>query len=182
MLLNEEYRGVEVWNRTKTVRNREKARAEQRPRPESKWVRVEISDLRIVSDELWQAVREQNRRVRDKHGPKRLDGMNRTEKSRTYLFSGMMECGLCGRNVTIIGGRRPNARYSCPSHRFRGVCKNAVTIPQRRLEQQLISALSANLLEPKLEEERAHEFSKQLKATLEREVLWHTRRCRSNRN
>jgi hypothetical protein len=57
-----------------------------------------------------------------------------------------------------------------PSHRFRGVCKNAVTIPQRRLEQQLISALSANLLEPKLEEERAHEFSKQLKATLEREA------------
>jgi site-specific DNA recombinase len=58
MLLNEKYRGVEVWNRTKTVCNREKERTEQRPRPESEWVRVEISDLRIVSDELWQAVRE----------------------------------------------------------------------------------------------------------------------------
>lgn len=170
MLLNEKYRGVDVWNRTKTVRNREKERTEQRPRPESEWVRVEVPELRIVSDELWLAVREQNRRVREKHGSKRLGGMNRTEKSRTYLFSGLMECGCCGKNITIIGGMPPNTRYGCPSHRFRGVCENAVTIPQRKLEQQLIAALAANLLDPQLEEFRAQEFSKQSKAALEREA------------
>jgi hypothetical protein len=170
MLLNEKYRGVEVWNRTKTIRNREKDRTEQRPRPEVEWVRVNRPELRIVPNELWEAVREQNRLVREKHGPKRLGGMNRTEKSRTYLFSGLMECGICGKNITIVSGKQPYSRYGCPSHRFRGVCKNAVTILQSKLEQQLISALSANLLDTRLEEERVKVFSEQLRKTMEQEA------------
>jgi site-specific DNA recombinase len=174
MLLNEKYRGVVVWNRTKTVRNRESGKTEQRPRPESEWVRVEVPELRIVSDELWQAAREQNNRVREKHGPKRLGGMNRTVASRQYLFSGLLECGLCNANMVIIGGQPPNARYGCPNHRYRGVCKNSVKIPQRKLEQQLLAALSANLLDPRLEEERVQSFRDQLKLTLAEE----TRRTR----
>ena len=153
MLLNEKYRGVEIWNRTKTVRNREKDKTEQRPRPEADWVRVAVPELVIVGDELWNAVRDQNHRVREKHGPKRLGGMNRTNNSRTYLFSGLMECGVCGKNITIVSGNPPYTRYGCPSHRFRGVCQNAVTIAQK-LEQQLIAALSANLADSRLEAER----------------------------
>lgn len=170
MLLNEKYRGVEVWNRTKTVRNREKDKTEQQPRPEAEWVRVEVPELRIVTDELWEAAREQNRRVREKHGPKRLGGMNRTEKSRRYLFSGLMECALCGKNITIISGKPPYARYGCPSHRFRGVCKNAVTITQRKLEQQLIAALTANLSDPRLEDERVNATIEHVKLIQEREA------------
>jgi len=166
MLLNEKYRGVVVWNRTKTVRNRETGKTEQRPRPESEWVRVEVSELRIVSDQLWEAAREQNRRVREKHGPKRLGGMNRTAASRQYLFSGLLECGLCNANMVIVGGQAPNAQYGCPNHRYRGVCENSVRIPQRKLEQQLLAALSTNLLDPRLEEERVQSFRDQLKATL----------------
>jgi hypothetical protein len=158
MLLNEKYRGVVVWNRTRTVRNRETERTEQRPRPQSEWIRVDVPELRIVSDELWQAAREQNRRVREKHGPKQLGGMNRTQASRQYLFSGLLECGLCGKNMVITSGKAPNARYGCPNHRYRGVCKNNATIPQRKLEQQLLAALAANLLDPRLEEEHVYAF------------------------
>ncbi|MBZ5614699.1 MAG: recombinase family protein [Acidobacteriia bacterium] len=174
MLLNEKYRGVVVWNRTQTVRNRETGKTEQRPRLESEWVRVEVPELRIVSHELWQAAREQNRRVREKYGPKRLGGMNRTKTSRLYLFSSLLECGLCSANIVIVSGQAPNARYGCPNHRRRGVCKNSVTIPQRKLEQQLLAALSANLLDPRLEEERVQSFRTQLKATLDTD----TRRAR----
>jgi len=174
MLLNEKYRGVVVWNRTKTIRNRETGKTEQRPRPESEWVRVEVPELRIVSDQLWEAAREQNRRVREKHGPKRLGGMNRTVASRLYLFSSLLECGLCNANMVIVGGQVPNAQYGCPNHRYRGVCENSVRIPQRKLEQQLLAALSTNLLDPRLEEERVQSFRDQLKATLAAE----TRRTR----
>jgi DNA invertase Pin-like site-specific DNA recombinase len=170
MLLNEKYRGVVIWNRTQTIRNRETGKTEQRPRAESEWVRVEIPELRIVSDELWRAVREQNRRVREKHGGKRLGGMNRTKTSRLYLFSGLLECGLCGASVVIIGGKPPNARYGCPNHRYRGVCKNSVTIPQRKLEQQLLAALAANLTDPRLEETRVQAFLDKLKARLDAET------------
>jgi len=170
MLLNEKYRGVVVWNRTKTVRNRETGKTEQRPRPESEWVRVEVPELRIVSDQLWESAREQNRRVREKHGPKRLGGMNRTVASRQYLFSSLLECGLCNANMVIVGGQPPNAQYGCPNHRYRGVCENSVRISQRKLEQQLLAALSANLLDPRLEEERVQSFRDQLRATLAAET------------
>lgn len=100
--------------------------------------------------------------------------MNRTVASRQYLFSGLLECGLCNANMVIIGGQPPNARYGCPNHRYRGVCKNCVKIPQRKLEQQLLAALSANLLDPRLEEERVQSFRDQLKLTLAAE----TRRTR----
>ncbi|HWR16056.1 MAG TPA: recombinase family protein [Terriglobales bacterium] len=168
MLLNEKYRGVQVWNRTKTVRNRDKnGRIEQRPRDESEWVRVEVPELRIVSDELWQAAREQNRIVREKHDPKRLGGMNRTEASRRYIFSGLLECGVCGRNMTTVSGKAPNARYGCPNHRFRGVCSNDVTIPQRRLEEQLLTALSRNLLDHTEQESLVRAVTDQVRANLE---------------
>jgi hypothetical protein len=174
MLLNQKYRGVVLWNRTGTIRNRETGKTEQRPRPEAEWERVDLPELRIVSDELWQEAREQNRRVREKHGGKRLGGMNRTETSRRYLFSGLLECGLCGANMVIIGGQSPNARYGCPNHRYRGVCKNSVTIPQRKLEQQLLAALAANLTDPRLEEKRVQALLDQLKARLDAQ----TRRAR----
>jgi hypothetical protein len=44
-----------------------------------------------------------------------------------------------------------------------------VTILRTRLEQQLIAALSANLLDSRLEEERVREFTAQLKAQIELE-------------
>ncbi len=167
MLLNEKYRGVVIWNRTQTIRNRETGKTEQRPRPEAEWDRVDLPALRIVSNELWQEVREQNRRVREKHGPKRLGGMNRTKTSRLYLFSGLLECGLCGANMVIGSGVAPHARYGCPNHRSRGVCKNSLTIPQRKLERQLLAALAANLADPRLEEERVQALLNQLKVRLD---------------
>lgn len=170
LLLNEKYRGVLVWNRTKTVRNRETGRSEQRPRPESEWVRVEVPEMRIVPDELWSAVREQNLRVREKHGPRTLGGMNRTEASRCYLFSGLMECGLCGRNVTITSGKTPYCRYGCPNHRSRGLCDNQVTILQTKLENQLISALVESLLCQELQDELLQMFQESLTRTLENEA------------
>ncbi|HWR14901.1 MAG TPA: recombinase family protein [Terriglobales bacterium] len=171
MLLNEKYKGVTVWNRTKTVRNRDKeGRIEQRPRPQSEWVRVEVRELRIISDELWDAAREQNRLVREKHGPKRLGGMNRTEASRRYIFSGLLECGECGRNITTVAGTAPNSRYGCPNHRFRGVCSNDVTIAQRKLEDQLLTALSRNLLDRTNQEALVRAVAEQVKIKLEAEA------------
>lgn len=169
MLRNQLYRGVRIWNRTETVFNPTDGKAKQRPRPESQWIRKELPELRIISDDLWGRAHEQNRRVREKHGPKRLGGMNRTLTSRRYLFSGLMVCGLCGGSITIGTGKAPNARYCCLNHRSRGVCENRVTIPQRKLEQQLLTALAANLLDPRLEELRTESFGEQLKAALEEE-------------
>jgi site-specific DNA recombinase len=165
---NELYHGVRVWNRTQKLLHPTEGTKIKRTRPQAEWVRVEAPSLRIVSEELWQRVQEVNRRMKDKIYGRRLGGQNRTAASRTYLFSGAMHCGICGgKFYIIIGGKR--ARYGCRNHRFRDRCTNTITILRTRLEHQLISAISNNLLDPRLEAERVLEFRKQLDARVELE-------------
>lgn len=166
---NEIYHGVRVWNRTQRVFNSADGTKVKRKRPQSEWVRVEVPELRIISDELWQRVHAVNERHYDKTYGRRIGGMTRTESSRTYLFSGIMTCGLCNGPFTVVGGKPPKVLYGCRNHRYRLSCSARTTIRRERLEQQLIAAISANLLDPRLEEERTREFTAQLKAKLELE-------------
>lgn len=166
---NELYRGWRVWNRTKKTFDETQGKGLKRYRDESEWVRIEVSELRIISEEIWQRVQAVNRRGRDKYYSTRKGGLNRTEHSRKYLFSGVMYCGVCGGPFTVINGKAPNVRYGCPNHRFRDTCTNKVTILRTRLEQQLIAALSANLMDSRFEEERVREFAAQLEARVELE-------------
>jgi hypothetical protein len=56
MLHNERYRGVVIWNRTRKIRDPQTGRRVQRLRPQSEWKVQEAPHLRIVSEEVWQAV------------------------------------------------------------------------------------------------------------------------------
>ena len=149
MLLNEKYRGVSIWNRTKKMRNPETGKKVSKARPVSEWQRVDAPELRIVSEELWNRAHEQNAR-KNEFGIRRLGGMSRTPKSRTYLFSGMLECGECGSTVVIIsgGGKRGYVKYGCHAHKHSGVCDNNWTIRQDRLESQLLKAIEQRLFDP----------------------------------
>src|SRR5262249_54405586 len=93
---------------------------------------------------------------------------NRTEKSRSYLFSGLLVCGVCGSRIVIISGqgRRGYVRYGCPSHRYRGVCANALTIRQDRLEQQIVSALEERILNSQLIDYTLQRFHEELQKRL----------------
>jgi DNA invertase Pin-like site-specific DNA recombinase len=165
---NELYHGVRLWNRKHTELNPSDGTKIRRAKPQSEWVRIEVPELRIVSEELWEQVRQTNQRTKDKFYGRRQGGFNRTEASRAYLFSGLMTCGLCGGKFNvIIGGKR--CRYGCRNHRFRNTCTNKVTILRNRLEQQLISAISENLLDARLEQQRVQDFSTQLKTAIELE-------------
>jgi site-specific DNA recombinase len=166
---NEIYHGVRVWNRTERVFNSADGTKVKRKRPQAEWVRVEVPNLRIISDELWEKIQRVNQQMRDKIYGRRLGGMTRTESSRTYLFSGIMTCGECGGRFTVVGGKPPKVFYGCRNHRYRQSCDARVTIRRERLEQQLIAAIAANLQRPELEDECVREFSAQLKARLELE-------------
>ena len=165
---NELYHGVRLWNRTQKVLNPSDGTKIMRTKPQSEWVRVEVPELRIVSEELWEQVQQVNQRTKDKYYGRRQGGFNRSEASRTYLFSGLMTCGLCGGKFNvIIGGHPSKVRYGCRNHRFRNTCTNKVTIRRNRLEPQLIAAISKNLLDARLEQQRVQDFSAQLKAAIE---------------
>src|SRR5437016_2616642 len=117
MLRNERYRGVLVWNRTKKVRNPETGRKISKSRPESERVRVEVPELRIVPEDLWQAVHDRIAHVKDALGIARVGGLSRTR--RTYLFSGMLACGECNSSMVIVSGmgKRGYVKYGCHAHK-----------------------------------------------------------------
>jgi site-specific DNA recombinase len=164
ILRNERYRGVQVWNRTEKRRNPETGNKTSRPRPQAEWTRVEVPEWRIVSDALWNGVQSRLSIINDRLGRARYGGTTRTERSRRYLFSGILICGVCGSRMVIVSGsgRRGYTRYGCPSHRYRGVCSNELTIRQERLEEQLLEAIETRILTPPMMDHLLERFNQEL--------------------
>jgi site-specific DNA recombinase len=168
MLRNERYRGVQVWNRTEKQRHPETGKKISRERPASERLRVEVPAWRIVSEELWNAAHAQIRAVNEKMGRSRSGGLNRTESSRQYLFSGLLVCGECGSRMVIVSGRgtRGYVKYGCPSHRYRGVCDNKLTMRQDRLEEQLLGAIETRILTPEMIQYMIQRFEQELQGRM----------------
>lgn len=151
MLRNEKYHGVVVWDRTRKERNPETHKKVSARRPESEWRHVNVPELRIVPEELWIAVQRRKEDTK-KTGIPRTGGQCRTRTSRTYLFSGLLTCGLCNQSVVIVsgGGKRGYTKYGCHSHKHRGTCDNALTIRRERLEDQLLAVIEQRVLKPEI--------------------------------
>jgi site-specific DNA recombinase len=149
MLHNERYHGIHVWGRTKKDKNPETGKKVTRDAPPSGQRRVEVPLWRIVPEELWRAVQERREQL-NASGVHRLGGMQRTERSRRYLFSGSLTCGQCGASMVICagGGKRGYVKYGCHAHKQSGMCGNKLMIRQDRLERQLLAAIEQRLLNP----------------------------------
>jgi site-specific DNA recombinase len=140
MLNREIYRGVMVWGTLKKTDRNGKTRVRV-VRPESDRIRVEVPGLRIVSDELWDAV--QARRtslVRP--------GWTRVERP-LALLAGLGKC-QCGAALT-----RHVRTHGSPGHRFpvqtygcarRPRC-HTVEVPTERVDTAVLRAL-ADALSP----------------------------------
>jgi DNA invertase Pin-like site-specific DNA recombinase len=164
MLFNERYRGRVIYGRTTTEKDPETLKVVVRKVLPSEWIVKENENLRIVSEELWEAVRSQNQRKNQKTSSAKEGGMNRTAASRTYIFSGCLECGICKASIVVVGRKGDEPVYGCPYQRFRGVCKNDLRITKDRLEQQLLGRIVASLRAPEYVELIATEFDRQLEA------------------
>jgi site-specific DNA recombinase len=145
---NERYRGVFVWGRTKKDRNPETGQKVSRETLESQWLRVDVPEWRIIPEELWAAVEERRRKAAESFH--QMGGMTRTERGRSYLFSGFLVCGKCGGSMVICagGGKRGYVKYGCHAHKHNGTCINKLMIRQDRLEEQLLAAIEQRILNP----------------------------------
>ncbi len=163
MLRNERYRGFLIWNRTEKRRNPETGRKTSKRRPTQDWKRRENPSWRIIPDSLWAQVEAKFRSV-TRTGSARAGGLTRTTKSRQYLFSGSLTCGCCGASMVIVSGdgKGAKARYGCPSHRYRGVCSNRLTIRRDRLEDQLLASLQEKIWTPKMFEYALRRFEQEI--------------------
>lgn len=151
MLHNERHRGIVTWSKTKKVRNPQTGRRVRRPRPKSEWLRVEMPEQRIISEELWKAVSERLAFINARYGMAGAKGgkMNLRAAASPYIFSGLLRCGVCGSNYIIVAGSGRNHRgadYGCPAHALRGTCKNSRRIKLSVLEDTLLAKLQNDVL------------------------------------
>lgn len=97
-----------------------------------------------------------------------LGGFHTTERSKRYIFSGFLVCGVCAAKMVIASGsgKRCYVKYGCPSHRYRGTCPNGLMIRQDRLETQLIAGLTDRISKSERIEYALEWFQEQLQGRL----------------
>lgn len=67
------------------------------------------------------------------------------ETDRVFLFSGLIKCRCCGRNMTgnyqKRGGMKPHYSYRCNHYRINKICTNTMAYSENKLEKQLLDNL-----------------------------------------
>ena len=147
LLNNELYIGKAIWNRREWVKGPD---GKRKPlmRNMSDHVAVERPDLRIISDELWQAKCDRQKDIRSKSVTlqEAMHERARTGAAPKYLLSGLMKCGQCGSKYVIIGRNL----YGCARHRDRGAhaCSNDINVRKDVAESVLLNGLKQELFSP----------------------------------
>ena len=142
ILCNPIYRGELVWNRTRWVMHPETERKECRPRPESEWKRQRVEALRVVSDELWNAV--QARRTASRALVKDRTRPDAGGRPPRYPFSSLLVCAQCGSRYVIVDA----THYGCASYTNGGkaACGNRVRVRRDVVEERLVATMRDDLL------------------------------------
>jgi DNA invertase Pin-like site-specific DNA recombinase len=91
-LRNERYVGVLVWNKTKFLKDPESGRRRAVARPADEWVRQVRPELRIIEDDLWNAVHDRSATMAERFGGGR-PGHPATVAYSPHLLSGLV-CAL----------------------------------------------------------------------------------------
>jgi DNA invertase Pin-like site-specific DNA recombinase len=151
ILTRELYRGVVIHGRVTRERRRgQKVRIRV---PESEWKRREAPELRIVSDEQWDAAHAQTAATSVKYlrQGNKIVGKAESFNGKYLLSAGLAVCGATAPDGTIcyatlrVEGRGHNRvlAYVCQAHRERGdsVCTNGTGIPAELLHNAVIRSL-----------------------------------------
>jgi len=145
ILNNELYIGRLVWNRLRYIKDPDTGKRVSRLNPESEWIINDVPEQRIISDELWQSVKDrqkgQSASPFSKAGPSYWD-----RKRPKYLFSGLVKCGSCGGGMVNVNSER----VGCANARNKGTCDNKRTMRRDELENMVLDGLKNNLMEPEL--------------------------------
>lgn len=137
--------GEIIWNRTYTVKNPDTDKKKIFYRPEAEWIRKDAPHLRIINQPLWDAVQKRLATIHQQSEKVRqaIHTRARTGASPKFLFSGLLVCGVCGKNYVMID----KTRYGCNGHRKRGgkSCTNGLKVSRAKVESRLLEGIKSSL-------------------------------------
>jgi site-specific DNA recombinase len=152
ILNNEIYIGRAVWNRLRYGKDPETGGRRSRANADGAVVTVAVPESRIVSDELWEAVRARQTGLDRKADVSEANQPHPapfwSKQRPRYLFSGLMQCGVCGGGFSKISQNL----FGCSTARNKGetACTNRVTIRRDVLESTVLDGLEHRLMNPEL--------------------------------
>ncbi|MFN3262175.1 MAG: recombinase family protein [Pikeienuella sp.] len=157
ILNNELYIGRLVWNRLRYMKDPDTGKRVSRPNPESEWVVQEVPDLRIVDQDLWDAVKKRQKSLSFDTSPTGSNPMNDRRRPK-HLFAGLIKCGCCGGGYSLIS----KDLLGCAASRNKGTCDNRLNIRRDALEASILNGLRKHLMSPELFNEFCAEFTREV--------------------
>ena len=150
ILRNELYIGRLIWNRQRFIRDPQTGKRIARMNPPEEWVTEQVPELRIVSDDLWQAA--QSRLSDIASSPVATALRNSafwTKRRPQHILTGLVMCGSCGHSMSSVGGDY----LRCARAHRSGLCASKASIRRGTLETIVLEALQKNLMAPALVKE-----------------------------
>ncbi len=149
---NELYIGRLIWDRMTFVKDPVSGKRQSRLNPRENWIIKEQPEMRIVDQDLWDAVKKKQGKYIKKDRP--LEQLRRPKN----LFSFLIKCGVCGGGCSMIS----QTHYGCSTSRNKGTCDNRRSIRKETLEQSVLSAMQDNLMHEDLTREFVQEYTKHM--------------------
>ena len=151
MLHNAKYIGTWAWNLTGNRRDPRTGRRRPYPKPASEHVVHVDETLRIIPQDLWDAVRAREKEVAEVWPPGHRRGFSPAQGCRSsvypkHLLDGMLSCACCKLRIALVSGKR-GGYYGCAAA-ARRVCDNRLTVCRAKAERIFFRELRARLLEP----------------------------------
>jgi site-specific DNA recombinase len=141
IIQNELYAGRLVWNKVRMIKDPDTGKRLSRPNAKNHWQKTEVSDLRIISQKLFDAA--QNR--------KQARGITHPNHQRRprHMLSGLLRCGACGSGMSTNGkDKSGRIRIRCSAATESGACRDARTFYLTTVEGAVLAGLKAEMRHP----------------------------------
>lgn len=158
ILNNELYVGKLTWNRLRYIKDPDTGRRVSRLNPESEWVTHDVPELRLVDQEVWDAVKERQNRLAYEPTVETTKNFMNDRRRPKHLFAGLIKCGCCGGGYSMIS----KDLLGCATARNKGTCDNRLNIRRDALEASILNGLRKHLMEPELFREFCAEFTREV--------------------
>jgi site-specific DNA recombinase len=159
ILSNQLYIGRLLWNRLRYLKDPISGRRRSRLNSENEWVTEAVPDLRIVDDQLWNAVKQRQGDIRQSERVQRARETRFWENRRArHLLTGLAHCGFCGGTLASIG----RDYLACSAARGKGSCNSRQSVRRHILEDLVLGSLRDRLMAPELVKEFTTAFHEEL--------------------
>lgn len=147
ILRNSIYMGRPIWNKNQMMKDPSTGKRVPRRNSVEDHVQGDVPHLRIVSDDLFEAVQRELRK--NAHIVKER-GVGQAKRA-VRLLSGIIKCGACGSGMPTKGkDKSGRVRIQCARHTNSGDCPDPRSFYLDLVESLVLDTLSYHLTEPDL--------------------------------